>query len=87
VLNEVVHTQALNRFSPPDGADADAFTRDVIHRVQADGTAWMSGTTWHHVAAMRISVSNWSTTEADGQRSVEAILRCAGEAASAALPA
>jgi hypothetical protein len=36
------------------------------------------------MAAMRISVSNWSTTEADGQRSVEAILRCAGLAANAA---
>jgi hypothetical protein len=43
----------------------------------------MSGTTWHGMAAMRISVSNWSTTEADGQRSVEAILRCV-EAANAA---
>jgi hypothetical protein len=28
---------------------------------------------------MRISVSNWSTTEADIDRSAEAILRCARE--------
>jgi glutamate/tyrosine decarboxylase-like PLP-dependent enzyme len=84
VLNEVVLNQALVRFSPPDGGDADAFTREVIRRVQEDGTCWMSGTTWHDVAAMRISISNWSTTEADGQRSVEAILRCARDAADGA---
>jgi len=47
----------------------------VIPRVQADGTAWMGGTTWHGMAAMRISVSNWSTTEEDADRTVEAIRR------------
>ncbi len=36
----------------------------------------MSGTTWRGQAAMRISVSNWSTTPSDVDRSVEAILRC-----------
>ncbi len=49
----------------------------VIAAVQADGTCWLGGTTWHGMAAMRISVSNWSTTEADADLSVEAILRCA----------
>ena len=34
----------------------------------------MSGTTWHGRAAMRISVSNWSTDEADVDRSVAAVL-------------
>jgi hypothetical protein len=38
----------------------------------------MSGTTWQGRAAMRISVSNWSTDEADVDRSVATILRCAG---------
>jgi hypothetical protein len=38
---------------------------------------WAGGTTWHGVAAMRVSVSNWSTTEADIDRSVAAILRSA----------
>ena len=36
-------------------------------------------------AAMRISVSNWSTTEADADRTVEAILRCAHADASVGL--
>ena len=79
ILNEVVLNQVLVRFTRP-GTDADALTRDVVRRVQEDGTCWLSGTTWHEMAAMRISVSNWSTTEADGAASVEAILRCAAGA-------
>ena len=45
--------------------------------MQADGTCWLGGTTWHGMAAMRISVSNWSTTDADVDLSIDAILRCA----------
>jgi glutamate/tyrosine decarboxylase-like PLP-dependent enzyme len=85
ILNDVVLNQVLVRFSPPrggDNAETDAFTRRVIAAVQADGTCWLGGTTWHGMAAMRISVSNWSTTEADADLSVEAILRCAREAAA-----
>ena len=81
ILNDVVLNQVLVRFSPPGGGDdaaaTDEFTRRVIAAVQADGTCWLGGTTWHGMAAMRISVSNWSTTEADADLSVEAILRCA----------
>jgi glutamate/tyrosine decarboxylase-like PLP-dependent enzyme len=83
ILNDVVLNQVLVRFDPPDGGDADAFTRAIIAAVQADGTCWLGGTTWHGMAAMRISVSNWSTTEADADLSVEAILRCARTAAEA----
>jgi glutamate/tyrosine decarboxylase-like PLP-dependent enzyme len=87
ILNDVMLNQVLVRFSAPaaDGDDGatDAFTRRVIAAVQADGTCWLGGTTWHGMAAMRISVSNWSTTEADADVSVEAILRCAREAAKA----
>ncbi|HUF48974.1 MAG TPA: aminotransferase class V-fold PLP-dependent enzyme [Vicinamibacterales bacterium] len=75
VLNEVVLNQVLVRFPPAGGGDADALTRRVIERVQQDGTCWLSGTTWHGQAAMRISISNWSTTEADIDRSVDAIIR------------
>jgi glutamate/tyrosine decarboxylase-like PLP-dependent enzyme len=70
VLNEVVLNQVLVRFD-----DDDERTRAVTAAVQADGTAWMGGTTWQGKAAMRISVSNWSTTDADADRTVEAILR------------
>ena len=75
VLNEVVLNQVLVRFHPPDGADIDSFTGEVIRLVQEEGTAWMGGTKWHDMAAMRISVSNWSTTESDADRTVESIVR------------
>ena len=85
ILNDVVLNQVLVRFAPPSGGDAaatDDFTRRVIAAVQADGTCWAGGTTWHGMAAMRISVSNWSTTEPDADLSVEAMLRCAREVAA-----
>jgi glutamate/tyrosine decarboxylase-like PLP-dependent enzyme len=91
VLNDVVLNQVLVRFSPPGGGTAeetDDFTRRVIAAVQADGTCWLGGTTWHGMAAMRISVSNWSTTEDDIDLSMAAIRRCAADvAASFAAPA
>jgi hypothetical protein len=34
------------------------------------------GTVWKGRAAMRISVSNWSTTDEDVERSIAAIVRC-----------
>ena len=46
-------------------------------RVQRDGTCWLGGTTWRGRRLMRISVSNWSTTEEDVDLSVEAVLRVA----------
>ena len=80
ILNDVVLNQVLVRFHPRIGGDIDAHTRAVIHRVQSDGVAWMGGTTWHGMGAMRISVSNWSTTEADIDRTAATILRCAADA-------
>ena len=74
VLNDVVLNQVLVRFGDDDR------TRRVIAAVQDEGTAWMGGTTWQGRAAMRISVSNWSTTESDADRTVDAILRCAADA-------
>jgi glutamate/tyrosine decarboxylase-like PLP-dependent enzyme len=90
ILNDVVLNQVLVRFSPPDGGDdaaTDAFTRRVVAAVQEDGTCWLGGTTWHGMAAMRVSVSNWSTTEADADLSVEAILRCARNVGASVAPA
>jgi len=74
VLNEVELNQVLARFEPPSGGDADALTRAVIARVQGEGTCWLGGTRWHEQQAMRVSVSNWSTTEGDIDRSADAIL-------------
>jgi glutamate/tyrosine decarboxylase-like PLP-dependent enzyme len=65
--NEVVLNQVLASFGSDDETDR------VIDSVQRNGVCWMGGTTWHGRRYMRISVSNWSTTEADVDRSVEAI--------------
>ena len=74
ILNDVVLNQVLVAITTGDGRDvADA----VIDRVQRDGTCWVGGTAWHGRRAMRISISNWSTTEADIDRSAESILAAA----------
>ena len=72
VVNDVVLNQVLVSFG------SDARTDRIIDGVQRDGTCWLGGTTWRGRRLMRVSVSNWSTTEADVDRSVAAILRVAG---------
>ncbi len=74
VLNEVVLNQVLVSFG-----DAAATAR-VVAALQADGTCWCGPTVWQGQTAMRISVSSWATTEEDVERSLEAMLRVAGEA-------
>lgn len=71
VLNDVVLNQVLVRFG-----DDDDLTAEVIRRTQEDGTCWVGGTVWQGRGAMRVSFSNWSTTEDDVDRSVAAILAC-----------
>lgn len=76
ILNEVVLNQVLVQFEGSDQRDADMMTRDVIAAVQADGTCWAGGTIWQGRQAMRLSVSNWCTTEDDIDRSADAMARC-----------
>jgi glutamate/tyrosine decarboxylase-like PLP-dependent enzyme len=71
VLNEVQLNQVLVSFG------SDELTPRVIAAVQQDGTCWCGGTSWHGRAAMRISVSSWATTDADIERSLDAIIRVA----------
>jgi glutamate/tyrosine decarboxylase-like PLP-dependent enzyme len=66
VVNDVVLNQVLFRFAD------DETTGRVLAAVQASGEAWMSGTIWDGRAAIRLSVSNWRTTEADIERTVAA---------------
>jgi glutamate/tyrosine decarboxylase-like PLP-dependent enzyme len=63
VLNEVVLNQVLVAGTP-----------EHLARVQAEGTCWLGGTTWRGRHALRVSFSNWSTTEDDVRRSARAIL-------------
>jgi len=71
VLNHVSLNQVLVSFGSAPRTDA------VIAAVQDDGTCWCGPTTWRGVRAMRVSVSGWSTTEADIDRSVAAVRACA----------
>jgi glutamate/tyrosine decarboxylase-like PLP-dependent enzyme len=71
VVNDVVLNQVLVGFGSDTATDA------VIEAVQLDGTCWLGGTSWRGRRLMRISVSNFSTTEQDVDRSVAAILRIA----------
>jgi glutamate/tyrosine decarboxylase-like PLP-dependent enzyme len=73
VLNEVVLNQVLVSFGEAE------ITNRIIAEIQADGTCWSGGTVWQGHPAMRISVSSWATTEADVERSIEAMLRIAAE--------
>jgi len=54
VLNDVVLNQVLVSFGSSER------TREVIARVQDEGTCWCGGTVWQGHTAMRISVSSWA---------------------------
>ena len=71
ILNEVVLNQVLLRF------DTDGRTERVLRAVQEGGEAWLSGTTWGGKPAIRISVSNWQTSEGDVDRALAAFARAA----------
>jgi len=73
ILNDVVLNQVLVAFG-----DAETTNR-VIAEIQEDGTCWCGGTVWQGQTAMRISVSSWATTDADVERSLEAMIRIAGK--------
>jgi glutamate/tyrosine decarboxylase-like PLP-dependent enzyme len=68
VANQVVLNQVLVGFGDDERTDR------VVERVQQSGTCWLGATTWHGRRLMRISVSNWSTTADDVDRSVDAIV-------------
>ena len=59
IINDVVLNQVLFRF------ESDERTDEVLHRVQQGGTVWMSGTIWDGRKAIRLSVSNWQTGDAE----------------------
>jgi len=71
VLNDVVLNQVLVAFGDAQRTDV------VIGAVQDEGTCWCGPTTWQGRRAMRISVSGWSTTEDDIDRSIAAVVSCA----------
>jgi glutamate/tyrosine decarboxylase-like PLP-dependent enzyme len=76
-LCEPLVNQAMVRFLDPNPnateGDHDRFTDDVMAAIRATGEAFFTGTRWHGVRAMRISVSNWQTSFDDVDRVVACI--------------
>jgi len=68
ILNDVVLNQVLVRFAGGDEAN-----RAAVAAVQDEGTCWLGGTKWQGRAAMRVSFSNWATSDADVDRSAVAV--------------
>jgi glutamate/tyrosine decarboxylase-like PLP-dependent enzyme len=58
--------------------DDDLRTDETIARILASGEAFFGGTTWQGLRCMRVSVSNWRTSDADVERTVEAFRRILG---------
>ena len=71
ILNDVRLNQVVVSFGSPEK------TSRVIAALQDDGTCWAGPTVWQGQTAMRISVSSWATTDADVDRSLEAMIRVA----------
>ena len=59
VLNEVVFTQVTFAF------ENDEKTKAVGQRLMEDSSVWISGSQWMGREVLRVSVSNWSTDDAD----------------------
>jgi glutamate/tyrosine decarboxylase-like PLP-dependent enzyme len=80
VLNEVVFTQVLATFG-----DDDDTTRAVAQGVLDDGTAVLTPSTWRGRAVLRCAMSNWSTTDSDIDRTLDALRRITAGAGSAGI--
>ena len=76
VVAEPVINQGLVRFldqaAGASEADHDRRTDEVIAEIVATGEAFFGGTTWRGRRAMRVSVSNWQTSDEDVSRVVQA---------------
>ncbi|HKW47883.1 MAG TPA: aminotransferase class V-fold PLP-dependent enzyme [Gemmatimonadaceae bacterium] len=77
VMWEPLINQGLVRFRDerPTASelDHDARTDSVIDEILAAGEAFFGGVTWRGRRCMRVSVSSWQTTEADVERTVNAV--------------
>jgi glutamate/tyrosine decarboxylase-like PLP-dependent enzyme len=67
VLNDVVLNQVVVAFGD------DARTKATIERLQKSGDCWCGGTRWRGREAMRVSVSSWATSQADMEKTLQAI--------------
>ncbi|HXD33642.1 MAG TPA: pyridoxal-dependent decarboxylase [Pyrinomonadaceae bacterium] len=79
VVWEPVINQGLVRFLDQRAgaieADHDRRTDEVISAILASGEAFFGGTTWRGRRAMRVSVCNWRTSDANVERVIQAVAK------------
>lgn len=75
VLSNPIINQGLVTFEDPSGTISNEWTDKVIAEIAAEGTSFFSGTTWNGRRAMRISVSNWQTSQEDVTKTVAGVER------------
>jgi glutamate/tyrosine decarboxylase-like PLP-dependent enzyme len=76
IMNDVVLNQVAVRLGRDmDGERSDALTLKTISRIQSEGECFVGGALWRGRQIVRISVINAQTTDADIDRSADAILR------------
>ena len=73
-INDIVLNQVLVSLGD------ERKTNRIIDELQRDGTCWCGGTVWQGKTAMRISTSNWSTTDDDVQKCLDVMIRIARSA-------
>jgi glutamate/tyrosine decarboxylase-like PLP-dependent enzyme len=71
LLNDVVLNQVLFRY------EDDERTQQVLARVQESGRIWLSGTMWDGRQAIRVSISNWQTRDAEVDLALDAFREAA----------
>jgi glutamate/tyrosine decarboxylase-like PLP-dependent enzyme len=76
VLSSPVINQGLVAFNDPSGASSNEWNDAVIAEIAAEGTSFFSGTTTSDGRrAMRISVSNWQTSQEDVIKTIAGVER------------
>jgi glutamate/tyrosine decarboxylase-like PLP-dependent enzyme len=71
VINDVVLNQVLVDFGSPEE------TERIVREIQAEGIMFAGPTVWQGRTAMRVSVSNFGTSEKEIDASIEAVLKVA----------
>lgn len=73
LVSEPVINQGMVRFLDPAGIDHDRRTDQVIAAINRTGEAFFTGTMWKGRRAMRVSVCNWRTSQADVERTLDCV--------------
>ena len=87
LLCPVELNQFMVRFGEGSEADRDRATLAVVRRIQDEAIAFIGAAQWQDRWVMRVSVTSAATTEADGEITVQAVLRAWNQVAAAPVPA